>query len=384
MNAIKPNVKVDEFTIVSLPLCSSLDKWSEIAENEIYRLGEAMNFIEHLGPIISAPCALMGYTKGFDFGLHSFLARASYHEGRPASGVAIKLSAQALSHLCAVSGEDVRKFLSCAFELENPPHASRIDLAADFFDQGPTVQEICDGISNGEIALFREQQNGLRHISETTRTFSTNMSTQTLYVGKRAKNSRATIRIYDKKAEQISKRGPYLGIALGHGKWIRVELELHHEYADQTAKVIAECPDDASAYAAMAETLHSRCQCHRIDDDGKPIEELDWSKALCHAGAAQGLRPETAPCLDLLHSYAYHVTDSGLMTLLDKARGVWGKDGPVQVLAGILYEADCHEPGSKTLQWIAGHAEEARETHPDVYKFLEDVTPYVKARRKRG
>lgn len=388
-NTPNPAVRVDEITLVSLPTCPNPCDWPRVAWAEANRIGEAMGLIEHLGPMSPSPSALAGYTAGLDFGLHSFTAKGSFHEGRPASGVAVKLSAQALEHLCAVSGMHPREVLARALELEDGPHASRIDLAADFLDGGPTVQEINDGIARGDIAIFREQLDGLHKASNSTRSFSSDMGVQTLYIGKRVKNGRSVVRIYDKAAEQKAKKGPHLRLAMDASPWTRVELELHREYADQVAWAIAACADDASADAATAETIHSRCQCHRVDGDGRPLTdeegrltgELPWSRALSHPGAAPRLRAKRVQPLDLFQAYAYHATDSGLMALLDKVEGVWGDDAPRAVMEGLLDEHRDHVLSERTERWINDRVEEVRASHPDVASFLKEARTHVEARR---
>lgn len=387
--APRPSVRVDELTLVSIPDCPRPEDWPAVAWAEVERLGGAMGLTRHLGPVRPALSALAGYTAGFDFGLHSFTAKGSFHEGRPASGVAVKLSAQALEHLCTVSGMHPREVLARAFALEDGPHASRIDLAADFLDLGPTVQEINDGIERGDIAIFREQLDGLHEASNNTRSFNANMGVQTLYIGRRVKNIRSVVRIYDKAAEQKAKKGPHLHVAMDSELWTRVELELHHEYADQAARAIAACADDASADAATAEIIHSRCQCHRVDGDGRPLTdeegklagELPWSRALSHPGAAPLLRAKRVQPLDLFQAYAYHATDSGLMALLDKAEGVWGTDAMGVIMDGLLTEHADHTPSKRTEKWIHDKAKEVRASHPNVTSFIAGAAPYVKARR---
>lgn len=387
--APRPSVRVDELTLVSIPDCPRPEDWPAVAWAEVERLGGAMGLTRHLGPVRPALSALAGYTAGFDFGLHSFTAKGSFHEGRPASGVAVKLSAQALEHLCAVSGMHPREVLAGALGLEDGPHASRIDLAADFLDDGPTVQEINDGIASGDIAVFREQDDSLRETSGNTRSFNADMGVQTLYIGRRVKNIRSMVRIYDKAAEQKARKGPHLHVAMDSELWTRVELELHREYADQVARAIAACADDASADAAVAEIIHSRCQCHRVDGNGRPLTdeegrltgELPWSMALSHPGAAPRLRAKRVQPLDLFQAYAYHATDSGLMALLDKVKGVWGDDAPRAVMEGLLDEHRDHVLSERTERWINDRVEEVRESHPDVASFIEATKPYVKARR---
>lgn len=388
-NTLNPAVRVDEITLVSLPTCPNLYDWATVARAEANRIGEAMGLVEHLGPTSPSPSALAGYTAGLDYGFHSFLAKASYHEGRPASGVAVKLSAQALEHLCAVSGMHPREVLAGALGLEDGPHASRIDLAADFLDDGPTVQEINDGIASGDIAVFREQDDSLRETSGNTRSFNADMGVQTLYIGRRVKNIRSMVRIYDKAAEQKARKGPHLRLAMDASPWTRMELELHREYADQAARAIAACADDVSADAAVAEIIHSRCQCHRVDGDGRPLTdeegrltgELPWSMALSHPGAAPRLRARKVQPLDLLAAYAYHATDSGLMALLDKVEGVWGDDAPRAVMERLLDEHRNHVLSERTERWINDRVEEARASHPDVASFLKEARTHVEARR---
>ena len=379
-------VKVDELTLSATVDVTDTERWPEDALDIVKALGVDTGIIEHLGDPMPAPSALMGYTTGFDYGTHSFLCKASFNDTRPSMGVALRVSAQALDQWRFVSNKHVREMLKGALTMKDAQvRVTRIDLAVDFVDEGLSVDEISQAVNESTVGFFKEQRDGiLREISKGRRTHGKEGEVQTLYLGTRRKNSRWLARLYDKAAEQTSRKGPHLAFALKQSDWKRLELELRHGFADQAGSFLAECLDDTIADNATARYLHLGCQCWHLDDEGKPDVEEPWSEALVRGELVPPFISDYRSLLDLENSYAYHATDSGLISLLNRVEGVWGPDAPGAVMGALLVEQHKAEVKDAVKRWLHANAKDYRDLYPTIDKMLKEGAVRADARRKNA
>ncbi|MBF0599466.1 replication initiation factor domain-containing protein [Atopobiaceae bacterium FL090493] len=380
-------IKVDELSLSAIDDDTKPESWPDVAVALIADLGDYAGLIDPLGEPTPAP-PLTGYTTGLDFGLHSFLCRASFHETKPSMGVALRVSAQALDYWRFATKWHVRTMLQGALGMDDARararvRVTRIDLAADFIGEGLSVDEVAHSIDQGAVAFYKMQKDGLlREISQGRRTLGENDEVQTLYMGSRKKNSKWLARLYNKAAEQKAQKGPHLAFALKHPDWSRLELELRHNYADQVGHFLARCPDDAIADAATGRYLNLGCQCWNVDGDGKPLKEQSWSAALAQGELVPPLSSDYRSLLDLENAYAYHATDSGLMSLLYRAEGVWGADAPRAMMEALLAEQHLADPTVSTVQWLKKNAGDYASCYSNVQEMLEEGAKRAEARRQ--
>lgn len=105
---------------------------------------------------------------------------------------------------------------------------SRLDLALDDFQGFFTLQKVVSKLKRGHVTSKFKRA---RHFEEISISDGSTAG-QTVYFGD--SSSRMQVRMYDKRAQMISKRGQ-----CDHDFWIRTELQLRDEHAEQAVNMIA-------------------------------------------------------------------------------------------------------------------------------------------------
>lgn len=105
---------------------------------------------------------------------------------------------------------------------------ARLDLALDDFEGFFTLQKVVSKLKRGHVvSKFKKA----RHFEEIAISDGSTAG-QTVYFGD--PSSRMQVRMYDKRAQMLSKRGQ-----CEHDFWLRTELQLRDEHAEQAAQMIA-------------------------------------------------------------------------------------------------------------------------------------------------
>src|SRR5699024_8921096 len=81
---------------------------------------------------------------------------------------------------------------------------SRVDVYCDFINEGIDIDKIKRSLENKRLqvrylnsAVTRKNNSKITYISD-------NFKAQTIYIGAKTRNTKSHLRIYDKKAEQLS------------------------------------------------------------------------------------------------------------------------------------------------------------------------------------
>lgn len=172
-----------------------------------------------LGELVDSPRGFQGYEHSA-FVLST--GRVGWSKERPENGVHVSLGSQALGLLArqdeAVRG-DVRGFIR--FVLDSDVEVRRLDLALDDRRGLLVADTIIDKVQAGELTTAWRSAHVDRDLMG---------DGVTIYLGSR--RSDAYARVYDKRAERISKGNE------DPGPWIRAELELKRERAQLAARML--------------------------------------------------------------------------------------------------------------------------------------------------
>lgn len=236
---------VDEMTVV---LQAPKDVLDVMAFGDWPDIADAMStaFIDRSGlrsvfgePRPEARCP-QGYTAAMALGEHGFYLAVAMNERQPRMGVCIRISAQALAYLVEETNEEPYRMLSRAYSPdEYAMRLSRIDLTADYMDEGVDVTSIYRGLTSGTVSVMREQMDSrtgelmLRRAAATLSGYAVGDAVPTFYLGSRKANVDALLRVYDKKREQEEKSGTRRALAESLNDWVRFEASLRHNYAAQ-------------------------------------------------------------------------------------------------------------------------------------------------------
>ena len=379
---------VDEFTVVCRPtaLHSNFvrDNWPHVAQNIIQKLSDRGDLETVLGPIRPELKCLKGYTHGYTFGEHSFYSCVAYHMDRDDMGVALRFSAQALDYYSDKSGLKVYEFLGKIQDTAYTARFSRIDFTADYLNCGIDPTKIYQKLMDGKLAIFREKtrktasgktETSYLKIPFSYRGFLKASEVPTIYLG--SQKSNALLRIYDKRREQIERKGPKLDKALACEDWTRFEAVFKGDYAHQLTDQLLSVKSEDEYLTLIANSFLQKFDFREVEN-GVVQNEAEFSEMLYDA-LKQGdfaLHAPTSRNFDLIRSIQYLLNGSGLYPTLFKIREIWGYEGVSEFVNRLIMSLDTYEPNRDCLSWIAKHGDDYKRNFSEFSLFLNSALPF--------
>ena len=235
---------IDEITAVVLLKEKDVleyQSWDLIAEKIINKINTILKLISIFGePHKSTTQNVQGYNRGYEYGDNSFYFRVCYHEYQHSMGVAIKFSAQSMLYYKNKYEEinkeiiEIYQIVKLLFDnlIEYDVHLSRVDIYADFINEGLSVNEIYKDIIDEKYQFYLlKNGNNLVKNTSSINSEAKDKIVETIYVGEKNKGFVSLLRIYNKKKEQITKHGVRYQEAIDYSSWVRFENEIHGKYA---------------------------------------------------------------------------------------------------------------------------------------------------------
>lgn len=379
-------IGIDETTLV-LQLSSEKKhwletaKWEEMAEDIINRFEEKSDFIKIFGERGTQMHLPKGYKKGYAYGEneHSFYtATIAYHPYQLSMGVIVKFSAQALDYYHKKTGLQLYQFLqSVEYESLYTLRLSRVDCVCDYIDEKVNVTEIYQDLINNRVGAFYEYFNKktgkykLRRNRVEIKGFVRGEDVPTVYLGSVQSNSR--LRIYDKKLEQIERKGNKLDKARNCHDWVRFELVLHHEYSHQFGEKLFTVQSDDEFSDLIANTILQKFRFMELDN-GEIDCETFYTQLLLDSIKSQNLilKAPSSRNYDLLNSMKYLYFGSGVVSTLYKIKEIFG-DKALSTFIEILRNYVCEwTPHDDCRYWLYRNKEDYKDNYPDFEVFLRE------------
>lgn len=380
---------IDELTIVlTLPSARleamQFGEWTTDAEEMLDAFCETTGFFQVFGEAMPTSKRPKGYTEGWTLGEHEFYLALAFHPGFPNMGAVVKVSAQALAYYTAETGKQAYELIGDAwspslYELR----MSRVDLKADFIDEGVSVDEIHKGMTAGSLVSMRQQENkrtgtvSLRKSTAKLSYYGKESSVQTIYLGSKCENVNSLLVIYDKKAEQLGKKGIQFVRACECENWVRFELRLRHEYARQFTEHLLECANNDDQVQLIAATFDARHRFMHADENGNPSAVASWSAEISAAanGAHANLSASTWRTSDLEAALEYLVKGSGLYPLLWKIGMTWNAKDIERFVDFVLKDFyDNYEPNEDAERWFRQSRGKYRQEYPTMDDWLVEAS----------
>lgn len=372
---------VDEITVVLQMPKSFKDLlaktgWADLAEKMIHVFERMADFKKIFGDRDVEPKAPKGYTKAYHYGEHPFYLAVGYHQYYIEMGVIVKFSAQALDYYCEISGLKVYEFLKKIRHKDYEIRLSRIDLTADYIDEGLDTTEIYQSLMDGKVALFREytcKKTGEPKFQKQQMSYEGILKTKevpTVYVGSPKSNSR--LRIYDKKLEQIQRKGTKYEKALGCSDWIRFEGIFRNEYSHQLTEELMKISDDNEFADLIASTMANKYR-FMIVDQGVADCPTEYTQILidCISNRDFKLKCPSSKNYDLVRSIRYIFTGSGIMSTLYKVKTIWDINAVVELMEYLLGKLqNDFEPNEDCIYWLKKNTDSYKKCYPDMESFL--------------
>lgn len=282
-------LKIDEFTLSFLHKKDKLDnsEHAERCEYFIDYLCEELRLTE-LG-LIQPYKAVNGYNMTYKIENTSKLT-LGYHSEWPEMGLSVVFGARDLSEYLAALSElsgasldavELIKWLNVlADENGFKIRLSRLDVAADFVDYGFSVDELYHELKSGVYYVTDWKESRKKKLGQF---FGSEGEIESFYIGKYTTRT-GFLRVYDKKVEQLKRKGYQLEIASKCSDWVRVEAVYRDNYAHEATKTLLEAEDHESTLANFITSRYrfkSEQGYHLITQElleAKPSGSLAFSK----------------------------------------------------------------------------------------------------------
>ncbi len=352
---------VDELTLVlslvDKAILENLDEWQENAESMISEFAERANLETVFGSQkeLEDKCP-QGYKVGYQYGDHPFYFAVAYHPLHPDMGVIIKFSAHSWSVYCKGNSTNIKRFLKSVESDTYNLRLSRVDFAVDYQNWDFTVDDIYQNLKAHNLEI--RDYNGRKNTSMVT-AHEVNGVADTFYVGSKKTGTRLFLRVYDKKLEQLEKRGFRLEEALYTASWVRFEAVFKGKYAHQLTDIIMRTEEE-KLNNLIADKVSEKFRFYDLRSE----KLLDFSQALLDRTNTdfELLRLESPRDNELIGLLLHLVNGSGLFSAFYKCNEIWGEKTAV-VLLKHLYQlyTEQYEPNDDVKRWVKKHKDSMKE-----------------------
>lgn len=377
---------VDEITLVlQLPkiekLTLQMNEWHDAAERLIGVFEFRADLVRLLGERHLLHSKLpAGYTTAYAYGEHSFYLSVAYNGQSVNRGVAVRFSAQALAYYLQESGLQLYGFLQQVKTDAYVIGLSRIDLTVDFFDEQIDTTKIYNEIIGGRLAVFREcesKRTGKTQylkVNLSVKGFAVGEEVPTVYLGSPRSNSQ--LRIYDKRLEQIQRRGTHYDKALACKSWVRFEAVYRNEYSHQLTEMLLNVTSDGEMKRLIAATFGQKYRFMNVID-GVIDDDAEYTKMILRAARGYGavLQAPESRTFDIVSNLRHLFFKSGTFPTLYKVKDIWGDDALNALLDYIVAAVREWVPNSDCRNWLRRNKNDTIRSHPDFDALLTD---YIK------
>lgn len=368
---------VDEMTVVLQPSPNAFlpgSDWDDVAKYLIKKFVKTSYFVDIFGEKTSTQTLPAGYTVGYTFGKHSFYIAVAYHPDQKNMGVIVKFSAQSLDYYLQRTGERVYTLFQKIQSDRYLARISRLDFTADYIDENIDVTEIYQDYLNDKICIChrKKKANGeMAYRKQNVRFngFLKEKEVPTIYIG--SPRSMSEMRIYDKKREQIERRGTRYKQAKACKNWVRFEGIFKYSYAHQLSDALLQVKDDAEMANLIAETLAQRYSFVYVDN-GVIEQETKYTEMLfkCITNQSFTLKAPVSANNDLGNNINHLFYGSGIIPTLYKIKTVWGDEGLALMLQYMDQYVREYVENDQCRYWLSANVTDYRMNYPTFEEFF--------------
>lgn len=362
---------VDEFTLVLRSNRLELkDKdWENEAEYLIWIFENKLGLKDIFGEKKQELNNLRGYNNSYKYGNHGFYFAISYHNIHSKMGICVKFSAQSLRYYIERTGLKVYEILKKCLDKRYSIRLSRIDLIADYIDEYIDLDKLYSDYTEEKVAVYQTLKKGgknlIRKCNLCCSGYLNDSRINTLYFG--SPQSKSRLRIYDKKFEQISKKGILLRKAIECNSWIRFEAVFKDEFAHKITQYFLNIEDDLEFLNLIANIIIQKF-CFYIDGTNKMV---DFSYFLNDMIIEKQviLKNYKKEDNDLINDIIYHYKYSELMSFIFKIKKIWGEDDLKRLVNFMLNLSELYEANKDCISWL--------DKYKNDYKSYCDFDDYI-------
>lgn len=381
-------VGIDEFTaVLQLPpdekAAISAFEWRREAERLIHIFVKKAGLVPVFGQPALESKAPQGYTMAYKFGQHMFYFSIAYHETQKSMGVVIRFSAQSLAYYCEATGQKVYEFLQMVIDPAYVLRLSRVDIAVDYIDENLDVTDIYQSLIDKKVGIFREMVSPktgeifYRRCDMQISGFIKGDEVPTIYLG--SVQSNAQLRIYDKKREQLERKGSKYVEARRYKSWVRFEGVYRSVFAHQLTNALASVQNDDELLNLLAYTILQKFRFMYMNC-GVAEYETEYTQVLfdCIGSSNFILSSPSSRNYDLAKSICYMLHGSGVISTLYKIAQIWGNDGLTGIANLLNQYLTNWVPNDDCRYWLNRNLSDYQIYYPDFDSFFnENVLPLL-------
>lgn len=347
-------VGIDELTAVlksNKIFTEGLKNWTQKAESMIAEFSRLANLERIFGKKKDLDDKLpQGYATAYQYGDNPFYFAVAYHPSCPNMGVIVKFSAHSWAVYCQRGRTNIKRFLLSIQSKSYSVRLSRVDFTVDYQNWDISVNDIYHKLDKKCLEIHNHK--GEVNHSEIN-AYETNGKASTFYVGSRKTGTRLFLRVYDKKAEQMERRGFRYKEALNTKSWVRFEAVFKGKYAHQLTDIIMETGEE-KLNTLIANKVTEKYRFY----DLKNKKYTDFTTALLEKSKEvfPRLRLESTRDNDFMSSLMHLVYGSGLFPALYKCDEIWGDESSMSLLQSLhdIYKED-YIPNDDVRLWLKKH-----------------------------
>ena len=352
--------------------------WVDIAEKIIAVFSYKADLIGIYGEVFPEVKPPQGYTVAYTYGQHSFYFAVAYHTYHMNMNICVKFSAKAWNFFRQATGIEAYSFLQKVQDPCYTTRLSRIDLVADLIDEDINVTTIYQCLMDNTVGIFREKINEdgdsiyikcpLKY-----RGVLIHNEVPTLYIGSEKSNSR--LRVYDKKREQIEKRGTHFAKYQKVKNAVRFEGVFRNEYSHQLTDELLKIKSDDEFANLIACTLAQKYRFMYIDTKtGKADYNTEYTELIldCITNNNFALMSPSARNYELAKSILYIFQGSGAMNTLYRIKEIWDIDAAEKLLDYILESIEEWQPNDDCRYWLIKNLKDYQNNYPKFDDFMKE------------
>ena len=259
---------------------------------------------------------------------------------------------------------------------------SKIDLYADFVDEDVDISAIYQGFIDGRVDVFRKYispktgETSYRKSEMQYRGFINGDEIGTLYIGSNRSNSQ--LRLYDKRAETLQKKGSHLLKARNCKSWTRAEGIFRNEFSHQLSDEFLKIKSDDELVNLIACTLTQKFRLMYVDK-GVVDCEVECTQMLldCITNRNFVLSSPSSRNYDLAKNLSHLFKGSGVITTMFKIKKIFGDFAVIELLKFIEEYLDEFVPNDDCRYWLQKNTGDYQRNYSDFKKFMKDNMPIL-------
>ena len=217
----------------------------------------------------------------------------------------------------------------------------------DYQNWDMSVNDIYQKLKKKQLEIHNHK-GGVNHSEINAQ--ETDGKASTFYVGSRKTGTRLFLRVYDKKKEQVEKKGFRYKEALNTKSWVRFEAVFKADYAHQLTHIIMKTDEEKLA-DLIADKVAEKYRFYDLTNK----EYTDFTTALLKKSKEvfPRLRLESPRDNDFTRSLIHLVNGSGLFPAMHKCDETWGIKSSL-VLLKCLYDIYTYNyiPNEDVQLWL--------------------------------